>query len=237
MRVLAALVGHTLRECFRRPFPYVATGVIMLIALASLLLQAFSFGAAALERTNLALSSVFLGGLVHAALVGTQLVRDDLERGTLGLALTKPVSLLQYIVGRFLGLALSSLLACAAIAACVTALLSLPLPGSDGANAVNAALYSGWARAMLPVFLLDAVAIAASAAVPRFFAPLALAGVFLAGSVAPRGVLGAVLPDFSLFGLQAGASPAWTLLLPYGLLFCAGFVGIAYIVLASRIRG
>ena len=89
--MIAALALHTLKECLRRPFPYVLAVVIGLIALASHLFQAFSFGAGDLEAANLGISAVFLAGLAYAALQGTTLVRVDLERGTLGLLLAQPV--------------------------------------------------------------------------------------------------------------------------------------------------
>ena len=101
---MIALAHHTFRECFRRPFPYVAAAVIAAVAFASYLFQAFSFGAHELETANLLISAVFLAGLAHAAFQGTALVRTDIERGTLGLVLTKPLGLPAYLAGRLTGL-------------------------------------------------------------------------------------------------------------------------------------
>ena len=85
--MILALAWHTFRECHRRAFPYVAGLCVAALVLGSHLFQAFSFGAGDVEATNLALSGVFLAGFLHAAFLGTALIRLDLERGTLGLLL------------------------------------------------------------------------------------------------------------------------------------------------------
>jgi len=230
--VIGTLALHTLRECFRQPFPYVLAVVIGLTALASHLFQAFSFGAGDLEAANLGISAVFLAGLAFAALQGTALVRVDQERGTLALLLAQPVGLASYLAGRLLGLAAASVGVCALVAAEVTLIFLLPLgrPAPD----LGVELVAGWGRALLPVFIFDAAALAASALVPRLLGPVALLGLFVAGSLAGSSGLGLVLPDFSLFGLEAGAKPAWGLLMVYTCLHTGALALVAYLALAVR---
>lgn len=230
--MIATLSLHTLRECFRRPLPYVLAVVIGLIALASHLFQGFSFGAGELEAANLGISAVFLAGLAYAALQGTALVRVDLERGTLGLLLAQPVGIAGYLAGRLLGLAAASLAACALVALEVTAIFLLPL--GRPAAAFDPVLLAGWGRVLLPVLLLDAAALAASALTPRTLGPVALLAYFVAGSLAGGTGLGLVLPDFSLFGLEAGARPAWGLLMVYTCLHGGVLALVAYLALALR---
>lgn len=232
--MIAALARHTLTECLRRPFPYVLALVVGLIALASHLFQAFSFGAGGLEAANLAISAFFLAGLAHAALQGTALIRVDLERGTLGLLLAQPVGLPAYLCGRLLGLAASSLAVCALVALEMAAIFLLPIdrPGPDAVHAAD--LLAGWGRAFLPVLVLDAAALAASALAPRVLAPVALLALFVAGSLAGGSGLGLVLPDFALFGLEAGARPSWGFLMVYTGLQTGVFALIAYLALAGR---
>jgi len=232
--VIGTLALNTFRECFRRPFPYVLAVVIGLIALASHLFQAFSFGAGELEAANLGISAVFLAGLAYAALQGTALVRVDLERGTLALLLAQPVGVPTYIAGRLLGLAAASTAVCALVAAQVTVIFLLPI-GRPGTHAFHATeLLAGWGRALLPVIILDAAALAASALLPRALGPVALLGLFVAGSLAGGSGLGLVLPDFSVFGLEAGAKPAWGLLMVYTCLYTSVLALIAYLALAAR---
>lgn len=230
--MIVTLSLHTLRECFRRPFPYILAVVVGLIALASHLFQAFSFGAGHLEAANLGISAVFLAGLVYAALQGTALVRVDLERGTLGLLLAQPVGLPGYLAGRLLGLAAASYAVCALVAIEVTVIFLLPF--GRPAAPFDPELLAGWARVLLPVLILDAAALAASALTTRTLGPVALLGFFVAASLAGGSGLGLVLPDFSLFGLEAGAKPAWGLLMVYTCLHGGVLALVAYLALALR---
>lgn len=233
MILVWTLALHTLRECYRRPFPYVAGTAIALLALASHLFQAFSFGAGEIEAANLAISAVFLAGVTHATFQGTQLVRADLERGTLGLLLAQPVGLPAYLAGRFLGLLAGSLLLCAGVASALAAIFLLPI-SRVGADVLGAELLAGWGRTLLPIAVLDAAALAASTIAPRVFGPLVLLGLLLATSVAGHSGLGWILPDFSVFGLVAGADPPLGLAVGYTLVYSTFFVLVAYLVLEGR---
>ena len=224
--MIAALALNTFRECMRRPFPYVAGISVFMLALGSKLFLAFSFGGATTETVNVGISAVFLAGFLVATFQGTALARADLERGTLGLVLTKPVGLDAYVTGRFLGLALTTTAVSAGVAAAVTVAFLALDPG-----VVGAPLLGGFARALLPVLVLDAAALAASAAASRIGAPLMLFGLFLAGALAGRVFF---LPDFALFGLEAGSRPPLLLLLAYTGIYASIFVVLAFIVLAFK---
>ena len=232
--MIRTLALHTLRECLRRPFPYILAVVVGLIALASHLFQAFSFGAGDLEAANLGISAVFLAGLAYAALQGTALIRVDLERGTLGLLLAQPVGLPTYLAGRLLGLVTASLLVCALVAVQVTVIFLLPAGRGNAAALRGTELFAGWGRALLPVIILDAAALAASALTSRALGPVVLLGLFVAGTLAGDSGLGLLLPDFSLFGLEAGAKPAWGLLMVYTCLYTSVLALVAYLALAAR---
>ena len=114
--MILPLARNTFRECLRRPFPYVAALSVVLLALGSKLFLAFSFGAAATETANVGISAVFLAGLLIATFQGTALARVDLERGTYGLVLSKPVGIGTYAMGRFVGLALATTAVCTGVA-------------------------------------------------------------------------------------------------------------------------
>jgi len=227
--MILALIRLTLRECFRRPLPYVIALAVTLIALGSRAFLAFSFGAAQQEAINLAVSAVFLTGLLHAALQGTALLRADLERGTLGLLLTKPASLWVYLLGRYLGLVAASLLLAAVVLALIATSLALQPTTPDAAG--FGALPGPALRAALLVAVLDAAALAASAAASRVAAPIALLLLFLAGTLAGGLPL---IPDFALFGLDTSASPRWGALVFYALANSSLFFLIALILLASK---
>jgi ABC-type transport system involved in multi-copper enzyme maturation permease subunit len=227
----AALSLHTFKECIRSPFPFVVATSVILLALASRFLLAFSFGSAEVETIHLGMSAVFLAGFAQATFQGTGLIRGDIDRGTLGLLLTKPVGLASYIAGRFFGLALSALSLCAVVGISLALLFAL-IP--QEASLRWPLLAAGCGRAVLPVMVLGAAALALSAALPRVAAPIALIALFLAGSLAARGGVGLLLPDFSIFGLEAESRPSWGPLLAYTAAYVSIFLVVAYIVLAFR---
>ena len=228
-----ALTLHALRECQRRPLPYLVIITAVALALASQLLHAFSFGAGAAEAANLAISAVFVAALAHACFVGTALVRVDLERGTLGLILSQPVGLTAYLGGRFAGLALSALLVCGLTAAGTSAAL---LAAGAPPEAFGSQLLLGWGRVMLAALVLDAAALALSAAASRVYAPLLLLALFLAGDLAESSFLGRVLPSFAAYSFEVGRTPPWAWLFLYTLLYCGAFLLAACLLLSLRPR-
>jgi ABC-type transport system involved in multi-copper enzyme maturation permease subunit len=229
--VTAALSLHTLKECVRSPFLIVVGISVILLALASRFLLAFTFGSAEVETIHLGMSAVFLAGFAQAAFQGTGLIRRDMDRGTLGLLLTTPVGPASYVIGRFSGWAISALSLCAAVAGTLAILFAL-IP--QEASLRWALFAAGCARAVLPVLVLGAAALALSAALSRVAAPIALIGLFLAGSLAAHRGVGLLLPDFSLFGLEAESRPSWGPLLAYTGAYVSIFLLVAYIVLAFR---
>jgi ABC-type transport system involved in multi-copper enzyme maturation permease subunit len=232
--MISPVAATTFSECVRRPFPYAVAVVIILLSAASRLFLGFSFGADVREIQNIGLSAVFLAGLGQAAFVGTTLVRRDLERGTLGLVLSKPIHLADYVIGRYLGLLAATIVVSAAVALGVSVVIWLLPAERAGATPFDASLFHGWLRVLVLVAVLNGAALAASACATRVVAPLLLVGLFLAGSIAGGSAFGFFLPDFALFGLEVRAKIPWGTLTAYGALFCAIFLVVTYILLASR---
>ena len=58
--------------------------------------------------------------------------------------------------------------------------------------------------------------------------------LFVAGSLVGAGGPGLVLPDFSLFGLEAGAAPPYGVLVVYSSIHVGIFYLIALLVLGAR---
>ncbi|MFQ5844347.1 MAG: hypothetical protein ACE5JG_05085 [Planctomycetota bacterium] len=237
--MIRALCLLTVRECNRRPFPFAAALTFIVLALLSMLFLGYSFGQEGVQARHLALSAVFLGGLAQAVFVGATLIRTDLQRGTLSVLLTTPVLPSTYIIGRYLGLVVSSLALCAALAAGV-ALLFLLLPLQAGHSAavahpfLHAATWTALGRTLLLVAVFDAAALAASAGLGRTAAPLALFSLFLGGSLHPAGAGFVFLPDWTLFVLDHPAPPPAGLLAGYALVLTGLFLVVAYILLGLR---
>lgn len=228
--MIPLLALHTYRECTRRPFPYVAAVAVILLTLASRFFLVFTFGAARTAAFDLVISAVFLVGFLQAAFQGTALVRADLERGTLGLLLTTPSTLRDYVIGRFAGLSLSVACLCAIVGAAATGILAL-FPPDPEFVLLDSVLFAGCGRAVLCAFVFGAASLAASALASAVAAPLILLALFAAGSM-----LGHLpfVPDFALFGLEAGAGPPWAPLVGYTAIYASLFLAFTLIVLGRK---
>ncbi len=243
---MSALILLTWRECSRRAFLPVAGGLIVVTVVTSRLFLGFAFGAEETETTNLAISAVFAAGLLHAAFLGSAVIRNDAERGTFGLLLSKPLGLESYLSGRYLGLLASSLFFAICVAAMTCAVLYLMSSGAVSDHGHHHApeeategLLGACFRALLPIPPLVAASLLFSAVVPGFAAPIALILLFAAGSLSGGGLAGLALPDFALFGLEAQAHPPshprMPPLMAYTGLFSCFFLLLAYIWLATRL--
>ncbi|MHC4953228.1 MAG: hypothetical protein ACYTGZ_05010 [Planctomycetota bacterium] len=227
------MVQLTFRECSRRGFPYLVAAGLILMVLASRLFLAFTFGHGREESLNLAISGVFLAGFLVSAFQGTALLRQDFDRGTFALLLTKPTRPATYLLGRLIGLFAASCLACGIVAAGAAAcLVLLPLPNAP--TLTLAEVVAASSRALPPILLLNAAALAISSCASRTAAPVVLLVLFLAGSLAGGTPAGVVLPDFGLFSLDANATAPGSLALLYAFVFSSFFLVAAYIVLALR---
>jgi len=229
--MIAAIALATLRECTRRPLPYLAVAASVALSFAAQLLHISAFEAGPAEAMNLAISAVLLAGLVFSALVGTSLVRLDLERGTLALLRSQPPTLESYVVARFLGLATATLLVCALAAAGTAAALALARAPE---GTLSLPLLLGWARVALAMAVLSAGALAVSAATTRVFAPVLLLALFLGADVAPAAVATRLLPNFAVFGMDAGRTPSLAWLGLYAMLYSVVFLIIAYLQLTLK---
>jgi Cu-processing system permease protein len=228
--LIAAIAANTLRECFRRPFPYIVAATVALLALGSQLLRPAAFGEASEEVSNLLVSAAFLAALANTALIGTTLVRADLERGTLGLILSQPVGALPYLAGRFLGLALGTLAVCGMAA--IAAGAALTLGGAHGLLASS--LLFAITRVMLAAVVLSAAALAVSAVATRLLGPVLLVGLFLAGDVAGASPIGNALPRFGLFSFEVGQAPPAAWLFLYASLLTVVFLLVTYLLMTVR---
>jgi len=228
---VAAIALVTWRESFRRPLPYLLAVTLALLALVSRTFAIFSFGQSAQESASVGLSAVFLAGFLHACLVGSGAARRDLERGTLLLTLTSPTGNGAYLVGRLLGLFGAAATLAGLVALLARGVFALPV-GPPAPQAISSLLFFGWLGTLLPILLLEGLALAVSCAVPRLFAPVVVASFFLGGSL--LGHAGPV-PDLSLFGLDvAGGGPPLGFSFLYALAQTGVFWFAAYLCLAAR---
>ena len=105
MRRVAAVAVNTFRETIRDRI----LGVIILFALAmivaSLWLASISLGQEGRMIKDFGLVAISLFGLIVAAFVAASLVRKEVDKRTVFIIFSKPVSRSEFIWGKFLGLA------------------------------------------------------------------------------------------------------------------------------------
>jgi ABC-type transport system involved in multi-copper enzyme maturation permease subunit len=112
----------TFREAVRDRvmFLVVAFGAGVLVL--SRVLAPLAMGEGGRVTVDLGLSTLGLLGLVIVALVGTGLVHKELERRTIYVVLTRPVSRAAYLIGKWLGLTVTMAVAVLAMGAILTAI-------------------------------------------------------------------------------------------------------------------
>lgn len=106
MRAIWVLAGNTFREVIRDRILYGLILFALLLIGLSLALGQLSFAEQARISANFGLSAIHLCAVVLAIFVGSNLVYKEIEKKTILTILVRPISRLQFILGKALGLAL-----------------------------------------------------------------------------------------------------------------------------------
>jgi len=106
MKVIA-IAANTFKECVRDKVLYNLVIFEVLIILSSLLLGSITIGDVKEIIINLGLSTVSIFGTFIAIFIGIQLVYKEIDKKTIYSLLAKPVARYEFILGKYLGLALT----------------------------------------------------------------------------------------------------------------------------------
>jgi hypothetical protein len=101
LKRIGAIALNTWRETMRDRLLNAAMIAVLAIAGLALFMEGRQGGVAALD---LALTAMNGTGLLMAVFLGTSLVHKELDRRTLFVVLTKPVSRMEFLLGKFVGL-------------------------------------------------------------------------------------------------------------------------------------
>ena len=194
-----AIATNTYREAVRQKVLYTLVFFTIVLILFSLFLGQLSLGADVKIVEDMGLASIMLFGALMSIFMGVGLVFKEIDRRTIYTILSKPVSRYEFILGKFLGLAITIALEVAAM----TGLLFLML-----------AMYTGpihfeIAKAILLIYaeltVLIAVAVLFSSYSSSFMSTLFCISIL---------VLGHLTDDFATFMgrkiQMLGQSPVWT---------------------------
>ncbi len=175
MQHIGALAANTFRETVRDRVFYLV-GVFGFALLASTaVLSPLTVGAQSKIMTDVGLAAMVVIGLMVVVFVGSNMVRKEMDKGTIVTILAKPVGRREYLVGKFLGLNLT-LSAMLGIMAVLFALALFVAPGAFSPRFV-AAVY----LTFLELTVINAAAVFFSTCVSSVLAAVLTLGVFVVG--------------------------------------------------------
>lgn len=108
MRKIWAVAVNTYHETVRDKLLYALLGFAVLVIAGSLLAGSVSLGQDKRVIEDFSLTAMLVFLLVITLFIGTQLVYREVERKTIYVSLTKPLTRDQFYLGKFLGLCLTS---------------------------------------------------------------------------------------------------------------------------------
>jgi ABC-type transport system involved in multi-copper enzyme maturation permease subunit len=109
MSRVAVIAFNTFKENLRDKILYNLVFFALLLIGSSVLLSTLTIGERSKIITDLGLASINLFGVVIAIFVGIGLVNKEIERRTIYTILAKPVSRLEFLIGKYAGLTLTLL--------------------------------------------------------------------------------------------------------------------------------
>ena len=152
-KVLWAITLNTFRETLRDKLLYSLVGFAVLVIAASLLAGSVSLDQDARVIQDFSLTAMLVFLLIITYFIGTQLVFKEVERKTIYLVLSKPVSRETFYLGKFFGLCLTILVAGLIMAAMFVIVLAAKT------HNVPAAAYFAAGAVILEAWLLTAASL------------------------------------------------------------------------------
>jgi Cu-processing system permease protein len=179
VKVLA--IAHvTLREALRRKTQVNLLVFGTLLVVASYFVSSLTLGNQQRMISDLGLSSMQLIGVLLAVFMGAGLVAGDMERRVLYPVVAKPVSRSQYLLGRYLGLAVALLLNLLVMAVALAAALALE---AGSAAPLGAPLAAALALMAVQLLVVAAVAVLFSAVTSTTLAAIFALSIAIAGQL------------------------------------------------------
>ncbi len=253
IRRTAVIAINVFREVIRDRALYLIIFFALAMAVATRLLPEISATMENKILLDVGLAAMGLLGLVIAVFVGTGLVNKEIEKRTVLVLIAKPISRLEFIVGKYLGLSAVLAVLVAAMTGIYMGILTfshVPFP------AVSIAISSLYLFFQLS--LVTAIAITFGVFTSSLLATLLTFAVYLVGNfsrdLVSLGILSKnpavetvtrnlyyVLPDLARFDLKNqavyGQIPGWDTLslnAGYGLLYAVVLLVIATLVFSVR---
>jgi ABC-type transport system involved in multi-copper enzyme maturation permease subunit len=236
-------------EVIRDRVLYLIALYALVMVLATLLLPEVAAGAHDKITLDLGMAGIHVLGLLVAVFVGTGLINKEIEKRTVLVLIAKPVSRIEFIVGKHLGLT-------AVLAALMVLLTAIYLAvlSFNGIAYTLGSLLLAIAFTFLEMALLTAVAMLFGVFTSSLLALLLTLAVYLMGHLSTdilalgelsqnptlqrlTSALYLVLPDLERLNLRNEAVYGLTLLPSPGELLTHGLYALLYVVLLLTITG
>ena len=173
MNAVLTLALNTLRETVRDRVLYAFLFFAFILTLGGIVLGSLSVGQNLRILVDLGLATISIFGGIIAIFVGTALVYKEIEKRTIYLIVTKPIKRWQFILGKFLGLAICLLIVTVLMGSFLLALTTYMTPDYKISFAL---IYS------LPLIYLELLFITAIATFFSTFATPMMSVVFTLGA-------------------------------------------------------
>ena len=170
-----AIVLNTFREAIRNKVLYGVLGVVIAANLMAIVLGAMSLAEEARVARDVGLAGVSLFGALTAIVLGVSLLYAEIQKRTLQVVLSKPIERHEFVLGKYLGMAVTLTLLVAAFAIALAGMLRFSGMGFD-ANVTKAVLL-GW----MEVMVVAAIAIFFSSFSTPFLSGAFTLGLFIVG--------------------------------------------------------
>jgi len=149
MNAILAVARSTFREALRDRVLVLVFAFGAIVLAMSRLLAPIALGEGPRITVDLGLSALGLVGIAIVVLVGTQLVHKEIERRTIHVVLSRPVSRSEYLIGKWAGLAATMAVAVFGMTAMLAAVGTSVLGPSIVGPIVQAAFMIACANAIL----------------------------------------------------------------------------------------
>ena len=131
MRNIALLAGITFKDGIRSKGLYGIFAFVLLLFVANIIITSMFSWEVGKVAVDVGLSAVSISGLIIIFFFSINMVSNDLERKTIYLILSRPISKQQYVLGKYLGLALIILVSSAILGACSFLSVKLATMGAE----------------------------------------------------------------------------------------------------------
>ena len=173
-RVLAIAL-NTFREAVRNKILYAALGVVVVANLFAMVIGELSLAEEARVARDVGLAVMSVFGALTAVYIGVSLLYSEISRRTIHTILAKPIRRYEFVLGKYLGMALTLTLLIFAFGAALALLLQLAdVPFSSN---VTKAVLLGW----FEVLVVAAVAIFFSSFSTPFLSGIFTLAIFVIG--------------------------------------------------------